>query len=417
MKMYQALALVVVVGVASSSPALAGQAAQQGSQAQTRFRGMDTDKDGVITRAEWRGSDQAFRQQDTNRDGVLSGAEIRGVTPQPAPGADEESRRQQAAATTARILSMDADKDGVITRAEWRDDIGAFRQQDANHDGVLSGDEVRTVAFQDVDGDGVITRAEWRGDVQAFREHDRNRDGVLSGSEARELLEPATTENTNDEARRRDAITRFNNADRNRDGRIARAEWTGNARAFSRMDTNGDGLVTRTEFATAESNRTAPTSGQRRPTAAYQSGYDRGMAEGRSEGKGDRGASINGRWDLEAQGELEHADSGYESRFGSREEYQAGYRAGFRLGYTEGFGPRNAESPAYKAGHDRGLAEGRQAGRDDRNVNGARWDLEGQRELEQADSGYDTRFGPRDQYQAGYRAGFRLGYKEGFGPR
>ena len=191
MKMYQALALAVVVGAASSSPALAGQAAQQGSQAQTRFRGMDTDKDGVITRAEWRGNDQSFRQQDTNRDGVLSGAEIRGVTPQPAPGADEESRRQQAAATTARIRSMDADKDGVITRAEWRDDIGAFRQQDANHDGVLSGDEVRTVAFQDVDGDGVITRAEWRGDVQAFREHDRNRDGVLSGSEARELLEPA----------------------------------------------------------------------------------------------------------------------------------------------------------------------------------------------------------------------------------
>lgn len=42
-----------------------------------RFRGMDTDRDGVVTRAEWRGSDRAFRNHDTNGDGVLSGAEVR----------------------------------------------------------------------------------------------------------------------------------------------------------------------------------------------------------------------------------------------------------------------------------------------------------------------------------------------------
>jgi len=42
-----------------------------------RVREMDTDRDGVVTRAEWRGSDQAFRRHDTNGDGVLSGAEVR----------------------------------------------------------------------------------------------------------------------------------------------------------------------------------------------------------------------------------------------------------------------------------------------------------------------------------------------------
>jgi hypothetical protein len=42
-----------------------------------RVRDMDTDHDGVVTRAEWRGSDQAFRDHDTNGDGVLSGAEVR----------------------------------------------------------------------------------------------------------------------------------------------------------------------------------------------------------------------------------------------------------------------------------------------------------------------------------------------------
>lgn len=46
-------------------------------QPQIRFREMDDDRDGVITRAEWRGNRQSFRQHDTNGDGVLSGEEVR----------------------------------------------------------------------------------------------------------------------------------------------------------------------------------------------------------------------------------------------------------------------------------------------------------------------------------------------------
>jgi hypothetical protein len=42
-----------------------------------RVRDMDTDRDGVVTRAEWRGSEQAFRERDANSDGVLSGTEVR----------------------------------------------------------------------------------------------------------------------------------------------------------------------------------------------------------------------------------------------------------------------------------------------------------------------------------------------------
>ena len=63
------------------------------------------------------------------------------------------------------------------------------------------------------------------------------------------------------------------------------------------------------------------------------------------------------------------------------------------------------------------MTEGRQAGYEDKNVNGGRWDLDGQRELEQADSGYTSQLGSRSEYQAGYRAGFRRGYALGFGPR
>jgi hypothetical protein len=42
-----------------------------------RVSDMDADHDGVVTRAEWRRSDEEFRRYDTNGDGVLSGAEVR----------------------------------------------------------------------------------------------------------------------------------------------------------------------------------------------------------------------------------------------------------------------------------------------------------------------------------------------------
>lgn len=69
---------------------------------------------------------------------------------------------------------------------------------------------------------------------------------------------------------------------------------------------------------------------------------------------------------------------------------------------------------AYRTGYECGLSEGRAAGREDRARNQG-WDLEGQRELEQADSGFDPRLGPRPEYQAGYREGFRRGYRDGYG--
>src|SRR3982750_1826536 len=43
---------------------------------QSGFYGQDRNGDGVITRDEWRGSDQSFRQHDINEDGVLSGNEL-----------------------------------------------------------------------------------------------------------------------------------------------------------------------------------------------------------------------------------------------------------------------------------------------------------------------------------------------------
>jgi len=71
---------------------------------------------------------------------------------------------------------------------------------------------------------------------------------------------------------------------------------------------------------------------------------------------------------------------------------------------------------AYLKGRERGLIDGREAGRQDKTRRN-RWDLDGQRELEQADAGYQASMGSRADYQAGYREAFRGAYAQGFGPR
>ncbi len=277
---------------ASGEPAQAtGQTRSQSAQ-EMRFRGMDGDNDGVITRAEWRGSDQAFREQDDNSDGVLSGDEVR-----PRAGAMRTRRNERARreALIARFGEMDSDNDGVITRAEWRGNAQTFREQDANADGVLSGNEVRPAAGQEIG------------------QPDRNR--------------------------REQMAARFERADRNRDGRLLREEWPGNDATFNRMDTNHDFVVTYEEFTAVVDDRILDKAGDRTATRAYQAGYDRGLAEGRAAGRQDQ--SVSGRpWDLEGQRELQQADSGYREELGARADYQSGYRAGFRVGYREGFGPR-----------------------------------------------------------------------------
>ena len=70
-------------------------------------------------------------------------------------------------------------------------------------------------------------------------------------------------------------------------------------------------------------------------------------------------------------------------------------------------------STAWRSGYDRGTQEGRAAGHEDFTRRQG-WDLEGQRELEQADSGYTPQIGILSDYQAGYREGFRNAYRAGF---
>lgn len=196
-----------------------------------------------------------------------------------------------------RFRGMDRNNDGVITRAEWRGNDRSFRVHDWNGDGVLSGDEVGPGARR-----GARQSDDWDA-ASALREYEFD-DWTERG---------------------------FNSVDRNRDNRITADEWHFNRDGFRRADHNGDGIISRREFL----NEPAPGPAR---SLAYRAGYERGLTEGRAAGREDR--ERNQGWDLEGQRELEQADSGYDTRFGPRADYQAGYREGFRLGYPEGFGSR-----------------------------------------------------------------------------
>lgn len=70
-----------------------------------RFAGMDRNRDGRITRDEWRGSTNAFNRHDWNGDGVLSGIEV-------IPGA----RRPGNGGQQDEFDRLDTNDDGFLSR-------------------------------------------------------------------------------------------------------------------------------------------------------------------------------------------------------------------------------------------------------------------------------------------------------------
>ena len=238
----------------------------------------------------------------------------------------------------------------------------------------------------DADGNGRITAAEWSYDREDFRRADHNGDGILT---QREFLGEAANDGDRAAVDGGDASlvndARFLDLDANRDDRVSRSEWRSDGVTFDRLDENRDGYLTRAELAAPDA------------AAVDFSSLD-----------SDRNGVISrGEW-LQSAASFDRLDTNRDGRLTSIE--YAG-----RAGGTTGAGVTQ-QSSAYRAGYERGMAEGRTAGREDRDRNQG-WDLDGQRELDQADSGYRDALGARADYQAGYRAAFRIGYREGFGPR
>jgi len=154
---------------------------------------MDTNRDGVITRQEWRGSQRSFEVHDWNGDGRLAGDEVR-------QGANWPNRNQGQQNTTfwdwseTQFRQLDRNGDQRISRTEWaRYDIEDFIRADQNGDSVLTlrefmlgdvdDDRGDRFAYLDINNNNRLDRSEWHGGEAAFRWLDRNSDGQLSRNE------------------------------------------------------------------------------------------------------------------------------------------------------------------------------------------------------------------------------------------
>ena len=310
-----------------------------------------------------------------------------------------EARAQGRAPAAMRFAEMDANKDRVISRSEWRGTPVSFRLHDWNGDGVLSRAEVRVGSWRPVRGtppadfdnpdityvfadwtvagflrldhnnDTRIDRDEWHFDREAFHRVDHNRDGALTRTEFLGAGSPDQDDDREDP---------FVNLDADHDGRVPRSEWHGGAARFASLDSDGNGALTRDEatgatetvpdlFTSVDANRDGAitrgewhwsresfdardlnddgritrdeaAAGTAPPAAleqAHRDGYERGLSDGRQAGQRDRARGVDSN--LDARPEISTGDAGYRGDAITRVAYQAGYRDGFRRGYREAY--------------------------------------------------------------------------------
>ena len=112
---------------ALQSPAAAVPAEQR------RFRGMDRNNDGVISRNEWRGSSQSFDTHDWNNDGALTGDEVNEASARTGRTVEDEAFDRAES-----FEYLDGNNNNRIELREWHGTVAAFNRLDANNDRVLS---------------------------------------------------------------------------------------------------------------------------------------------------------------------------------------------------------------------------------------------------------------------------------------
>lgn len=168
-----------------------------------RMKALDTDGDGRITRAEWRGNDTSFSQHDTNGDGVLAGAEI---TPGEPLTDNEEALNdwqewwdfRQGQFDTGDFDGMDKDENQSVSREEW---AGSFALFDRDNNGMISQQEYEDREYRgmtrealfgkmDLNGNGRLEPSEWWWSRETFALVDRDSNGWVTPDELMHRGEP-----------------------------------------------------------------------------------------------------------------------------------------------------------------------------------------------------------------------------------
>jgi Ca2+-binding EF-hand superfamily protein len=86
--------------------------------------------------------------------------------------------------------------------------------------------------YLDLNNDGAVSESEWDGTLDSFDRLDRNRNGRLTRAELG-AVRPAAS---------------FATLDSNGDGRLTMSEWPWSRRSFIAQDDDSDGVVTRREY-------------------------------------------------------------------------------------------------------------------------------------------------------------------------
>jgi len=147
------------------------------------FRRMDADQDKRITKEEWKLAPEMFDRFDANGDGAITEDEVLPKDPrEPVPGANGSARffekydknkdgKIDAAefGNERRFAAMDGDGDGALTKAEVEQ---AFDKRDRE-------EKMSFVDRFDLDRDGKVTREEFKGPAKYFDRLDKNGDGVI----------------------------------------------------------------------------------------------------------------------------------------------------------------------------------------------------------------------------------------------
>ncbi len=197
---------------------------------------MDTDQDGRISKAEWKGKEQGFARMDRNKDGFLDAKDRAGM---------DRGGRNKGQGQKGRSLT-DEKKAEIRTKAAEQ-----FAKLDGNADGKITADEVPSpmmLELADADGDGNVTLKEFQKVLlqrATRRAQGGGRDGRRGGGRGGRGLNAG----------------RLKSWDRDGDGKVSAEEFPGREAMFARLDADKDGFLTQADIKAQKGARKKKDSG------------------------------------------------------------------------------------------------------------------------------------------------------------
>lgn len=170
------------------------------ARARQALRQFDRDKDGKVSMEEYPGTDAVFKGADRDDDGFLEPKELLRLADKELDGI----RKQMRSAGRYEFLQIfDLNRDNQISPDEYDGPARLFKKFDDDGDGTVSyaelypermmereaakpkAEDQDVLSAMDADKDGKVSREEFKGTDAAWKRLDRNGDGFLTRSDAR----------------------------------------------------------------------------------------------------------------------------------------------------------------------------------------------------------------------------------------